>query len=144
MAFYVFDLDGTLADCSHRLHYLDKKDWRGFFAACPHDEPINHMIELFVTLCRGGHRVEIWSGRSDEVRAETEAWLLEHDIGGSLTGPITVLMRNAGDHRPDDEVKREFLRGGGIPDLIFDDRKRVVDMWRAEGIPCAHIAEGDF
>lgn len=140
MAFYVFDLDGTLADCTHRLHHLERKDWRAFFAACVDDTPIGHMIELCSALAwNAGHRVEIWSGRSDEVRSETEAWLKKHGLGG-----LPVLMRTAGDHRPDDEVKREFLRGGGVPDLIFDDRKRVVDMWRAEGIACAQVASGDF
>ena len=43
--FVVFDLDGTLADCEHRLHHIDrhfdrdgmktKPDWRAFFAAEP-------------------------------------------------------------------------------------------------------------
>lgn len=139
MKFYVFDLDGTLADCSHRLHHLERKDWRAFFAACPDDKPIEHMIEVANALGWEGHRVEIWSGRSDEVRAQTEEWLLAHGIGR-----FPLLMRTAGDHRPDDEVKREFLRGGGVPDMIFDDRKRVVDMWRAEGIPCAQVAAGEF
>lgn len=141
MAFYVFDLDGTLADCSHRLHHLERKDWRAFFAACPDDKPIKHMIELCSRLTWSApcNRVEIWSGRSDEVRLETEAWLRAHGLDG-----IPLLMRTAGDHRPDDEVKRDFLRGGGVPDLIFDDRARVVQMWRAEGIPCAQVAAGDF
>lgn len=139
MAFYVFDLDGTLADCSHRLHHLERKDWRAFFAACGEDGLIEHMRAVFWALAANDNRVEIWSGRSDECRAETEAWLDRHDIV-----PSALLMRTAGDHRPDDEVKREFLRGGGVPDMIFDDRKRVVDMWRAEGIPCAQVADGEF
>lgn len=139
MSFYVFDLDGTLADCSHRLHHLERKDWRAFFAACGDDKLIDVTATVARTLALGGHRVEIWSGRSDEVRAETEAWLTRHDLF-----PDALLMRSAGDLRPDDEVKREFLRGGGVPDVIFDDRKRVVDMWRAEGIACFQVASGDF
>jgi len=33
---YIFDIDGTLADVSHRLHYItgETKDWDAFFAAC--------------------------------------------------------------------------------------------------------------
>ncbi len=26
----------------------------------------------------------------------------------------------------------------------IDDRRRVVDMWRSEGLVCAQVAEGDF
>jgi phosphoglycolate phosphatase-like HAD superfamily hydrolase len=140
MAFFVFDLDGTLADCSHRLHHLDAKDWRGFFAACGQDVPIPHAIEVMLTLA-DGHDVEIWSGRSDEVRAETRAWL---EINGINPGHLTF-MRKAGDRRPDDVVKREFLaKSNRRPDLIFDDRDRVVAMWRAEGIPCFQVAPGAF
>lgn len=139
MAFYVFDLDGTLADCSHRLHHLDAKDWRSFFAACGEDKLIEHVRLIFWRLAGDGNRVEIWSGRSDECRAETEAWLERHDLY-----PDALLMRTAGDKRPDDMVKAEFLNGGGWPDVIFDDRKRVVDMWRSKGIACFQVAAGDF
>lgn len=138
MGLYVFDLDGTLADCSHRLHHLERKDWRAFFAACAKDKLIEHVRTVLWGLAAGGHRIEIWSGRSDECRSETVAWLEDNDIGFDA-----LLMRKAGDHRPDDNVKREFLQGAR-PDLIFEDRSRVVDMWRAEGIPCFQVAAGDF
>lgn len=142
MAFYVFDLDGTLADLSHRRRHIEgeAKDWRAFFAACADDAPIPHVIELLLRLWNDGNKVEIWSGRSDEVRRETEEWLAKHGISGSLL----TCMRSAGDRRPDHMVKRGFLRMTDQPDIIFDDRKQVVDMWRAEGIPCFQVAPGDF
>ena len=27
---------------------------------------------------------------------------------------------------------------------IFDDRKKVVDMWRQEGLTCFEVEEGNF
>lgn len=137
--FVVFDLDGTLADLTHRKHFLDAKDWRGFFAAVGGDAPIAKVREVFLTMHYAGHRIEIWSGRSDECREATEDWLAEHGFPD-----VPLIMRNAGDHRPDDEVKREFLRGTEAPDLIFDDRDRVVQMWRSLGITCFQVAPGDF
>jgi hypothetical protein len=50
VAFYVFDLDGTLADCTHRRHLADAGDWDGFFAACVDDVPIAPVIELLLRL----------------------------------------------------------------------------------------------
>jgi len=45
-------------------------------------------------------------------------------------------------------VKREMLdriRADGYnPIMAFEDRSRVVKMWREAGIPCAQVAEGDF
>lgn len=140
MAFYVFDLDGTLANLEHRKHLLDQKDWRGFFAAVDGDEPIPKVFAVFHALMSAGHTIEIWSGRSDECRDLTRAWLIRHGVPES----VPLIMRRAGDHRPDDLVKREFLRGCNEPDVIFDDRKRVVDMWRSYGITCFQVAEGDF
>jgi phosphoglycolate phosphatase-like HAD superfamily hydrolase len=140
MAFYVFDLDGTLADCEHRKPLLVEKDWRGFFAAVGDDKPIERVLAVLRTLHEAGNQIEIWSGRSDECRAATEAWLARHGVPDG----IPVIMRRAGDKRPDDMVKREFLRGTNAPDVIFDDRQRVVDMWRREGIVCFQVAAGDF
>lgn len=141
MAFYVFDLDGTLADCAHRIHHITgpEKDWTAFFAACVDDKPIRHTLDLFIRLNRTD-RCEIWSGRSDEVATDTNRWLLRH--AGYV--PRHVRMRKAGDHRPDDVIKREFLAEYGRPDIVFEDRARVVEMWRAEGIPCFQVDAGDF
>lgn len=140
---YVFDIDGTLADCSHRLHHIQKtpKDWLSFFAACCDDAPIKHIIRLARDLGEC-HEIVFVSGRSDECRDATYAWLERH----VFTSPL--YMRKAGDHRGDDIVKLELLKqiraDGFEPIMAFDDRSRVVKAWRAAGIPCAQVAEGDF
>lgn len=134
-------MDGTLADCSHRLHFVQNKpkDWRSFFAGCADDAPISHTYQVFVSLIRDGHDVEVWSGRPERCRDATEKWLFD------LLGEVPVLrMRADGDYRADDIVKEEFLGKYGRPDLIFDDRDRVVAMWRRNGIPCFQVAEGKF
>lgn len=143
----LFDLDGTLADGDHRLHHIKKepKDWRAYFAACGGDETIPHMIELLEAL-DPVFKVFIVSGRSDEVRSETMAWLRKHtDV---FWPEDDVIMRKAGDHRPDDEIKIEMLaeiRARGYEPLFaIDDRSRVVVAWRAAGVPCLQCAPGDF
>lgn len=146
MSFFVFDLDGTLADCQHRVPLIDGTDegYRAFFAACPGDTAIPHVIEVMDALIAVGHEVEIWSGRSDECECLTQQWLAANGIDWRLL----TFMRQAGDKRPDTVVKRQFLRRaaklGKRPVAIFDDRSSVVDMWRAEGIPCFQVAKGDF
>jgi len=139
-----FDLDGTLADITHRLHFIQDKPerWREFFRACVHDKPIPEAIAVVHALQLVGHTIEIWSGRSDEVRTETEAWLRDHSVLYS-----TLRMRNAGDHRDDAQVKGEWLddmEKYRWPDLVFDDRQRMVDMWRSRGVRCYQVAKGDF
>lgn len=139
--FVVFDLDGTLADISHRVHHVrdGKRDWPAFFAACPDDAPNKPVIAALLAHHWQGHRVEVWSARSDVVRAETEAWLEDNRIPARLL----THMRAAGDSTPDTELKRFWLNQlheRERPDVIYDDRQRVVDMWREEGIACFQVA----
>ncbi|MGY3265849.1 phosphatase domain-containing protein [Lysobacter sp. HA35] len=149
---YIFDLDGTLADCQHRTHYLaetyNPQRWRQFYAACVRDRPIPAVI---ATMERLRHFADVWifSGRSEEVRAETVAWLAEHTSFMSHDLELALTMRQEGDHRADDIVKREWLDGMLVDDrkrlvATFDDRDRVVAMWRAAGVPCFQVAPGDF
>ena len=142
---YIFDIDGTIADCTNRLHHIQKqpKDWTAFFAGVIHDKPIPHMINL-IKLCAAYSAVILVSGRSDECREDTVTW-----IEGEVYGyEFPLYMRRAGDHRDDDVIKMELLaqlRADGFePIMVFDDRKRVVDAWRAAGVPCAQVAQGDF
>lgn len=144
--FVVFDLDGTIALTEHRQHFLERspRDYDAFFAACADDKPCLPVIAALRAHRGIRHRVEIWSGRSDQVRLQTEAWLEAHDVPAKLL----KRMRRAGDHRPDTVVKREWLAdaraNGGAPDLVYDDRDSVVAMWRAEGVPCFQVAPGAF
>ena len=59
-----------------------------------------------------------------------------------------MLMRRTKDYRSDDIVKKEMLDEmraiGYNPTLVFDDRDRVVKMWRENGLRCFQVAEGDF
>lgn len=126
-----------------------KPDWPAFFRACVDDEPNLPVIAALHAHRAAGHHVMIVSGRSDEVRAETEAWLFEHVFtrpGEYVT--FAPIMRNAGDYTPDDVLKRQWLDDGTIPrDRVlcaYDDRDKVVAMWRAAGVPCFQVAPGDF
>jgi len=152
MRCYVFDIDGTLADCSHRLHHILKKpkDWRAFFAACGDDIPIPHMIELAKRLWATTPIVFV-SGRSDECRDLTVNWLERQGfayVGAKSNHSYRLYMRKAGDYRGDDVLKGELLdevlADGFEPIMAFDDRNRVVATWRSRGIPCAQVAEGNF
>lgn len=158
MRCYLFDLDGTLSDLTHRLHHIagefdaqgmtKPKNWDAFFSECGDDKPIPHMWELLNDMYTVGVIIVYVSGRSDQVRAETEAWLDSHNFPLPGIAKNALYMRKAGDHRPDHIVKGELLdrilADGYKPIMAFDDRTQVVEMWRKRGIPCAQVAEGNF
>lgn len=148
---YIFDLDGTLALTEHRQHHVAgaTKDWRTFFAACKDDPPNMPVIQTMNLLAGAGAEVRVWSGRSDEVRSVTVQWLSHFT---SLTREAlsdALRMRAEHDYTPDEILKArwfEELPSGDRMRLvaIFDDRAKVVSMWRAAGVPCFQVAPGNF
>jgi phosphoglycolate phosphatase-like HAD superfamily hydrolase len=145
---YLFDIDGTLSDVTHRLHYIaGTKDWDSFFAACVDDPPIEHACTLARTLIDADREVIFVSGRSDRVHDETRTWLKQHVHLNAGYG-LRLYMRKHGDHREDHVVKGELLdriiQDGFTPLIAFDDRDQVVKMWRECGVPCYQVAPGNF
>jgi phosphoglycolate phosphatase-like HAD superfamily hydrolase len=145
----IVDIDGTLADCTHRLHHIQKqpKDWDAFFAATAKDKPIQPMCDLLRALILGGARPIYVTGRPEKTRKATEDWL-ERFNPTMQPYAIRLYMRADGDHRNDDILKREMLnrirRAGFAPKLAFEDRSRVVQMYRKAGLICLQVAEGNF
>lgn len=126
------------------------KDWNAFYAACVDDVPIKPVMSLMRMLSEvlidrvDQLDIRIWSGRSDAVEAQTRKWLIKHF---GWCPPLK--MRPAGDNTPDDQLKERWLNELLPEDrarltMVFDDRQRVVDMWRRNGVTCAQVAEGDF
>jgi len=145
----ICDLDGTLADLTHRLHYIKgaKKYWGVFHAQCVDDKPYEDVIEIVDTFRLGNcgcaypsKNLYILSGRNEVVRDETERWLEDNT---PFTLNTTLVMRKVNDFRPDTEVKRDMVRELGLtPDntlCVFDDRQCVVDMWREMGFRCLQV-----
>ena len=150
MKCYIFDIDGTLADLTHRLHHVKTrpKNWPAFHAGCGDDAPFPHMQNLISRLWLTTDIV-FMSGRNEANRKVTTDWLIKHGFAGpSLNPTIRLYMRADDDYRNDDIIKLELLQklrdDGWEPVMAFDDRDRVVKMWRDNGIPCAQVAPGDF
>jgi hypothetical protein len=145
----IVDLDGTLALNKHRFHYIDKTkvvkpDWDAYFEACDKDDPNTPMIETIKIFKTTGFRIHIFSARGDIVREKTLLWLQNHDV------PFDKLtLREMDSYTPDEELKKQWLLQY-YPNYksevfcVFDDRNKVVAMWRSLGLTCFQVAEGDF
>jgi hypothetical protein len=72
----VVDLDGTLADCTHRLHHIRgerAKNWDAFFAACHLDQPNPAIVALAKALHKE-HRLVFCSGPSAREPPPSTGW----------------------------------------------------------------------
>src|SRR5690349_10124073 len=98
---YIVDIGGTIADCSHRLHFIKggTKDWEAFFAACVDDKAIDHMRGVVWSL-DGDAPIVYVTGRPERTREATTDWLYANEF--PLAADELLLMREDGDHRPDD------------------------------------------
>lgn len=132
---WLFDLDGTLANVTHRRHFVatKPKNWAAWNVAQPRD-PVNEPVaDLARALKAQGMAIVIVSGRGNDFRTPTVEWLTNHNI------PFDALfMRASKDHRADDLIKAELLEevlaAGFEPVAVVDDRPRVVRMWRERGL----------
>lgn len=172
----IFDLDGTLTDCEHRRHFVDphkaglkwggveddyhgnwtkdgigikwQPDWKSFYEACDKDEPVEHVIQILRMCVFHKKEFEIWSARCESFREKTILWI--KNWIQACFDDSKLKMRPIGDYTPDDYLKERWLdeaiAEGKTIDLVFDDRPKVIRMWRLRGIfvfnCCQH--DGEF
>ena len=138
---FLVDLDGTTA-----LRDETDPDVRGPYDwhRVADDHPNVPVITVVQSLAYAGHRIIYMSGRSEVARRPTSVWIAEH-IG--VPGEA-LLMRAAGDHRPDHVVKWELYKRHIRPRMkvtaVLDDRAKVVAMWRQHGLTVLQVAPGNF
>lgn len=133
---YIVDIDGTLALRSERGPYD--------MARVGEDTPFSDVVDVVFAQFMTGAHIIFTSGRDDICRAETAEWIRKH----LPFEPVMMLMRPTGDKRADDELKREMYETEIEPfyDVkgVFDDRNKVVKMWRKIGLTVFQVADGDF
>ena len=138
---YLCDLDGTLCNVSHRRQYVATKprNWDAWNAGLVNDKP-NLAVLGIITSLTYYYPLIFVSGRSDDYRKQTEEWLEKYDISYNA-----LYMRKYKDHRDDvivkgeiaDEIEKEYNILG-----VFDDRKKVIDMWINRGIFVFDVGQG--
>ncbi len=141
----IFDVDGTIADCDHRRHFVENNnDWKSFKEQTVNDTPVQWVCDIAKRFIAQGDDVAFFSARNESEREITEQQISEW-IGDGHKG---LFLRPNDSYDPDEVFKSEladkFEEFGGKIDLVFDDRNKVVDMWRARGTTVVQVAEGDF
>lgn len=132
----IVDLDGTLADHTHRLPLLPTENldrtesWREFNSACVWDTPIQRTIDLISALSLH-YRVVILTSRCDHASLRTRRWLYIHDVSYNY-----LIMRREDDNRSSTEMKKEEVLEIGLDNILccFDDDPAVIKMFRKMGL----------
>jgi hypothetical protein len=141
MRYIVCDLDGTLCNLCHRLYLIrcPKPDWNTFFKKAAEDD-VNDWCRKIINAFHGRKEIKVLlvSGRTKSSERLTRKWLKENDVRYDKL----FLLRPDGDSTPDEDLKRKWLLEFGKQKIMFviDDRTKVVQMWRDEGLVCLQCA----
>ena len=154
---FIFDLDGTLADIEARRQLAKdaakpgkKMNWDTFFnpGNIGLDKPNHAVIKMAQILAESGHMIAIFSGRSQKMAWVTKSWLVKNNVPWCMLKMRPTKGQDA--FMPDDQLKQmwldDFADNVGKDNIlgVFDDRNKVVDMWRKNGLTCFQVADGNF
>jgi phosphoglycolate phosphatase-like HAD superfamily hydrolase len=140
----VFDMDGVLSDAGTRQHFIERgrRDWHAFFEACGEDPLIEDVARL-MDLLDADLQIVLLTGRPLRVQPQTLAWLERYKLRWDV-----LIMRHVGDYSAAREFKQDTvydLRAAGFDlQLAFEDDRRNLEMFRAEGVPCIYIHSGYY
>ena len=140
---YIFDMDGTLADCEHRRGFVASKpkNWPAFFAGVLNDTPVLSVVAEVGKALEDNKNVLIVTARPFSTRENTIQWLANNGIRYDQ-----IYFRKDGDYRDDVLVKEEIynsiLSEGYNPIKVFDDRPKVIRMWKSKGLEVVDCGNG--
>jgi hypothetical protein len=133
----IVDIDGVLADVRHRVHYVEQrpKDWKRFFAAAVHDEPLAVGLAVVASLA-ADHEIIFLTGRPEHLRDDTTEWLARHRLDAHK-----LIMRPDGDRGASRHFKlrevRRLARHREIA-VVIDDDTSVIAAMRDAGFATLH------
>ncbi len=141
----IVDIDGVLADASHRQWHLDGpvRDWGGFFAAATGDALLAHHAEL-VRCLDEQLQVVLLTARPFRLRGLTLDWIERHELRWdllALRGPTQDMTHSVRFKRDALALLRSF---GFSPSFALEDDPRIVEMYAAEALPCLYVHSGYY
>lgn len=137
----IADLDGTV--CLH--------DGRNPYdlTRVSEDIPNYPLVQFLKELICNKHIIFL-SGREEtnQCRQDTINWLTENICSPDFGYKWELLMRDKNNFEPDEVIKERIFHKEIEPKYnviaVFDDRDKVVKMWRSLGLLCNQVYWGNF
>ena len=131
---YIVDIDGTIAHMTNRSPYDYTK---------VQDDEVDTHLRVLINELAIRNQIIFVSGREDSCMDVTKEWLVKNNVTFHK-----LYMRESGDKRDDRIIKQEIyenkIKGAYCVNGVFDDRDRVVGMWRSLGLTCYQVNYGSF
>jgi len=139
----IFDIDGVIADSSYSINkYLlnrEKPNWKDYYKSLDTCILNKWCLKVINDYIKRGYEIILITSRSGVSREITEKWL-----GDNKVKYHHLYMRNKGDFRPSDIVKKEIymdkVHGKYVVDFLYEDDINNIEMFECFGITCIPIA----
>ena len=137
----IADLDGTVCLHNGRSPYD--------LTRVSEDIPNYPLVRFLKELICNKHIIFL-SGRegTDQCRQDTIDWLTENICSSDFGCKWELLMREENNFEPDEIIKERIFHKEIEPKYnviaVFDDRDKVVKMWRNLGLLCNQVYWGNF
>lgn len=139
----IVDIDGTLA-------HIPEGGRSPYDYTRVLDDDVDLVVRGLVEQAHAaGDRILIVSGRDDICFADTEQWLNRNSVPYDHLFMRPTAMRDINGNKAPDFLVKHHLFETHIRDRFnilycLDDRRQVIDMWRALGLKVLDVAGNDF
>lgn len=145
----IVDIDGTLSDNTHRLHYFTNHtqvtNWAPINELSKNDPPNVWCQEMVHLYKKAGYKILFITGRAEDAKQVTVEWLTKHLDAGV---DYELHMRGEFDRRDDYIIKldiyNELIKQRYDVAFVVEDRQSVVEMWRSIGLTCLQCKEATY
>jgi acid phosphatase class B len=132
---------------SSRFCKSKAENYKEFEKRIPLDGVYEHVLDLFRFYQDMGYELFFVTGRSESARKVTTDWLIDAcEIWRD--DYVELYMRPDGDYTADyiykEKVLDTIIELGYNPVIAFEDRNRVVDIYRKRGLTVFQPAPGDY
>lgn len=140
----IVDIDGTIA------HRTDRGPFE--WSKVDQDSPKREILDIIYMFDNKGYEIIFLSGRDEVCYDLTLGWIKNHFYETYkmvyVDSDIKLYMRPKDDVRKDSIVKKELFMEHVYNKFyithVFDDRNQTVAGWRAMGLTCLQVAQGNF
>lgn len=144
----ICDIDGTLADCTHRLGWItdrEEKNYNKFYEEMRNDVLIEDTRRFIESFPQSEYQITFITGRPEKYRDETIVWIRKNVP--KLEG-FQLLMRRDNDFRKAWVIKKQWMETLVAEEpllrvhLVLEDDKRCKEMYRELGYQVIDMSEG--
>lgn len=137
----IVDIDGCLADNTHRLYPQNATSYEDSFSRVSEDTETKNAEWIRILLNSIDYRIAFLTWRSGSCRIETINWLICHWVLHEYSD-IELIMRPLWDKRPSVDFKEEetkkLMQDYDIV-LAIDDDISIIEMYRKLGLNTLHV-----